>query len=234
MAKARTKSATENGENSGTLASQRPFLFEPSQEQQYAVAEQSQNLPIRNKRNARSSKSSPAHASDSLSLFPYEVLASSSKPSQIEADAAEPHNSRIFAARITASSEKKQRISGLQEITTAVETASCSGFAVWSELEKHAYQHIEMNEAGEPVEYRLSQLGRAQLKRLTGRDTKTIRRALSDLQRRHLIGLHVPADAYTHRSAIYKLIDPKVATQKLKTEDGFNAWQQKGRGRVLR
>jgi hypothetical protein len=168
-----------------------------------------------------------AAANGTLSLFPEGVPSSSPKPCQGEAVVAVP-----LHPRVTVSRAKKQRTTGLQKITTAAETTSCSAFAVWTELKKHAYQETEITKAGLQVEYLLSSVGRTELRRLTRRNRKTVRLAIRDLKKRHLITLHAPADPYMDRAEIYRLNDPDTATEMM-LEDGLSAWRQRGRGRVL-
>lgn len=233
MAKTLAKSGVDNGENYGGLASQCPFEFESGQKQECAVAEHSPNLPIERKRSARPSKSLPVPVNGSLSLFPDEVPTSSSKPHQDEAGAVVPLNPRVSVLRVSAGRLYRQRISGLQKITSAAETVSSSAFAVWSEFEKHAHEHTETTKAGEQIVYLLSGVGRTQLIKLTGKSRKTVRMAIIELKRRHLIALHASADSYMRKAEVYKLSDPYAAAERMRVEDGLSVWRQKGRGRVL-
>jgi hypothetical protein len=166
-----------------------------------------------------------AAANGVLSLFPDDVPASQ-RPNG--AGAAIP-----LHLRVTVSRKKKQRISGLQKITSADETVSYTAFAVWTELKKHAYQETEITKAEVQVEYLLSSVSRTTLVKATGKNRKTVRLAIRELIKRHLISLHVPADAYRQKAEIYRLYDPYAAAERMRLDDGLSAWRQRGRGRVV-
>lgn len=230
MERERPKSGAAISENSGPLASQCLFDFEPPQGQH--CSKQSQDAPVSKERSARPPKSPTAHASGAPSLFLDEVRASSSKlPENVAGDTELP-DFRVPVPRVSVARVKKQRISGLQRIIDAAETVSCSAFAIWQELHKRAYRRVDTTEAGGQVEFLLASVGRTELSRLISKDRKTVRLAIQELVNRHLITLHTPADTYKSRPEIYRLHDPFAAAERMRVENGISSWRQRGRGRV--
>ncbi len=157
-------------------------------------------------------------------------LASDSDPI---AASAIPLTSKVRVPRVSVITNKRQRISGIQPITTATDTLCEASQAILKVLNEHAYQHIETSTEGVQVEYRLSSVGRSKLTRLTGLNRTTVRLAIKRLEKRHLVELHVPADPYLSKPAIYRLYDPFVAAERMRGEDGIAIWRQRGRGRVV-
>ena len=216
MANASKKSASASSKHAGAFACPCLFDIEPAQKSHSEGAEQSAlNVPITKQRVARQSKSPIAYASSALSLFAEEP-ASSTKPLQSVVGPPEHHYSRVHGSRVSVVRMRKPRVSGSQRITTALETVRRSAFAVWTGLQKHAYPQIETTEAGVQVEYQLASVGRSELCRLTGKDRTTVRLAIRELEKRHLIALHKSADPYMRKPEIYRLYDPYVALERMR------------------
>ena len=233
MAIARKNSTTATHENAGASATQYLFDLEPRQEPHCDGVEQSPDVPITRQRVASKSKAPTAHASGAMNLFEDGGPASGTKRLGSVVGPAEHHDSRVRGSRISVVRVRKQRVNGSQRITTAVETVCSSAYAVWTELNKHTYQHIETTPAGVQVECLLSSVGRSELIRRTGQDRKTVRLAIRELIRRHLIELHKSADPYMRKPEIYRLYDPCAAAERMRVDDGLSAWRQRGRGRVV-
>jgi len=176
---------------------------------------------------------------DPAPTAPDETGEESPAPSNLASDSdpiaasAIPLTSKVRVPRVSVISTKKQRISGVQPITTAADTLCEAPKAILKVLNKHAYQHIETSTAGVQVEYLLSSVGRSKLIRLTGFDRTTVRLAIRRLEKRHLVELQVPADPYLSKPAIYRLCDPFVAAERMRVEDGIAIWRQRGLGRVV-
>src|ERR1700677_1467824 len=71
--------------------------------------------------------------------------------------------SLIHVPRVSVVSVTRQRISGAQPITDAVETLCCSAYVVWMELAKQACPLIGPIQEGAEVDYLLVSVGRSEL-----------------------------------------------------------------------
>jgi len=229
MSRSRENSATATRKDAGVSASQ--CLFDLDSWQDPHSAERSANVLLKRQVIARP-KALATYASDALSLFVDETP-SSAKPVQDDAGAAAPLDSSVHVPRVLVVRIRRQRISGAQRITTAVETVCRSAYAVWTELRQHAYQQTETTAEGVEVQHLLSSVGRSELIRLTGLDRKTVRLAIRKLKERYLLALHVPSDPYQHKREVYRLYDPCAAAERMRVEDGIAEWRQRGRGRVV-
>lgn len=136
--------------------------------------------------------------------------------------------------RICVAVRKKLRISGPQPLVSVLEILSSSEADIWKILDERAYLHTIIDVLGEQIDYRLVQFGIGELSKLTGHNKKTVQDAIRRLQEVHLVDkiLYNQPVARDHVASIYSLFDPVSATVQLRA-DGYTAWRQVGRGRVL-
>lgn len=136
--------------------------------------------------------------------------------------------------RIRIARSKKKHITGLQPLISVLEVLTESQLKIWKSLDQNAYTHSTKDILGQRIEYRLAQFGMGELSKITGHDKKTIQDGIRKLQTVHLIedALYEAPEANTHLPSTYSLFDTADATALLRGE-GYVAWRQKGRGRVL-
>jgi hypothetical protein len=237
MNKADQNSVTAPGTDASLSASQCLFELESLERLRCAEAEAepSPNLEVPKQRAKRRTKSEMAQARDDTSLFapnatPTSTCSEHAQDRTVAATLLAPH---ATIHRVSIVSTKKQRIRGLQPITTAAETVSASVNKLLAVLTDPTYRYIEANEVKGLVDHQLSRVGRSELRRRTGLDRTTLRRAIKVLIKRHLIVIYEKSEAYHHQTAIYQLCDPDAAVERMLREDGLSGWRQQGRGRVV-